>query len=214
MDKITNIQASKCKVSQYIQPVQLDYDQDGRHKVWHLMKVHDSVSVILFNVSRQVLLFVRQFRPAIYYNNAVKMGDDIPESIDTNKYPGSTGITLELCAGIVDKNLTLAEITKEEIQEECGYDVPVSSLQKITSYRSGVGILGSTQTLFYAEIVDEMKVADGGGNDYEGEFIEVVELTIPEVKKLIYDETLPRPAPLLFALSWFLNEKLPEKTLT
>lgn len=50
--------------------------------------------------------------------------------------PASKGITYELCAGIVDKpELSLEEIACEEILEECGYEVPVTSLKKITSYR-------------------------------------------------------------------------------
>jgi 8-oxo-dGTP pyrophosphatase MutT (NUDIX family) len=34
-------------------------------------------------------------------------------------------MTLELCAGIVDKSLSLVEIAQEEILEECGYKVMV-----------------------------------------------------------------------------------------
>jgi UDP-sugar diphosphatase len=55
--------------------------------------------------------------------------------IDTSKYPPETGITLELCAGIVDKDLPLEEVARIEVLEECGYDVPVSNLQRIISYR-------------------------------------------------------------------------------
>jgi UDP-sugar diphosphatase len=39
-------------------------------------------------------------------------------------------MTIELCAGIVDKDLPLAEIVKEEIEEECGYAVPLESIEK------------------------------------------------------------------------------------
>lgn len=50
--------------------------------------------------------------------------------------PVSAGVTYELCAGLVDKpNLTLEEIARQEVLEECGYDVPVTKLRKITSYR-------------------------------------------------------------------------------
>lgn len=49
--------------------------------------------------------------------------------------PGSCGLTLELCAGIVDKQIPLKEIAREEVLEECGYDVPADSLQQIISYR-------------------------------------------------------------------------------
>ena len=55
--------------------------------------------------------------------------------VDTKKYPGSLGITYELCAGIVDKNVSLAEIAKMEVLEECGYDVPIDSIEKVTSFK-------------------------------------------------------------------------------
>jgi len=60
---------------------------------------------------------------------------DRERTIDTSKYLPETGITLELCAGIVDKDLPLEEVAKIEVLEECGYDVPVSNLERIISYR-------------------------------------------------------------------------------
>ena len=57
------------------------------------------------------------------------------ETIDPVKYPAKLGITIELCAGIVDKDASLEQIAKEEIHEECGYDVPIENIQKIKSFR-------------------------------------------------------------------------------
>ena len=34
--------------------------------------------------------------------------------------PGSDGVTFELCAGIVDKQISLEQIAKEEVLEETG----------------------------------------------------------------------------------------------
>lgn len=50
--------------------------------------------------------------------------------------PASAGVTYELCAGLVDKpDLSLEEIARQEVLEECGYDVLASKLKRITSYR-------------------------------------------------------------------------------
>lgn len=65
---------------------------------------------------------------------------------------GFLGFTCELCAGIVDKSLSLSEIAHEEIMEECGYNVPASSLEVITSFNSSVGTAGSTQTLYFGKV--------------------------------------------------------------
>ncbi len=44
--------------------------------------------------------------------------------LDTSGTSGEEGITVELCAGIVDKDdLSPKQIAKEEVLEECGYDV-------------------------------------------------------------------------------------------
>ncbi len=58
------------------------------------------------------------------------------EGTSSHQPPASVGVTYELCAGLVDKpNLSLEEIARQEVLEECGYDVPVTKLRKITSYR-------------------------------------------------------------------------------
>lgn len=51
------------------------------------------------------------------------------------KYPVSLAFTNELCAGIVDKSKPLIEIAKEEILEECGYNVPVERIELVMTYR-------------------------------------------------------------------------------
>ena len=60
---------------------------------------------------------------------------DEKDVIDTDKHPGSIGVTHELCAGIVDKEKPLVEIAQEEILEECGYKVELSKIERISSFR-------------------------------------------------------------------------------
>ena len=55
--------------------------------------------------------------------------------IDQKQFPGHLGVTIELCAGIVDKGLSLLEIARAEVLEECGYNVPADRFCKITSCR-------------------------------------------------------------------------------
>ena len=53
---------------------------------------------------------------------------------------GSLGITLELCAGIVDKEgKSLAEIAAEEVEEECGYHVDLNQVEFVQTFRGAIG---------------------------------------------------------------------------
>lgn len=49
--------------SPYVKPFRLYYVQSGQEKSWDLLKVHDSVSIIIYNKTRNKLVFVKQFRP-------------------------------------------------------------------------------------------------------------------------------------------------------
>ncbi|CAH2983256.1 unnamed protein product [Chilo suppressalis] len=204
MEDLEQVYVSPLPDSPYVKPFRLNYTQNGKQKSWDLLEVHNSVAIIVFNVTRKVMIFVKQFRPAIYYNSVHP--EDRNDFIDTKKYPASLGIALEMCAGIIDKDKPTIEIAKEEVLEECGYNVEVENLQKIMSYRSGVGVQGSLQTLYYCEVTDDMKTEQGGGVD--DEIIEVVEMTIPQIEKMLNSEgPLASPPSCLFSLMWFLHNK-------
>ncbi|KAH9512296.1 Nudix hydrolase 14, chloroplastic [Bulinus truncatus] len=205
MDKITNVTLSTCENSKFLKPRRIHYKQNGVDKIWDAMTVHDGVAVLLFNTSRKVFVFVRQFRPAIYINSVKTEIKDGVETVNTNTYPGSLGLTIELCAGIIDKNKSIPEIAKEEILEECGYQVPLENLRKITTCRNGVGTTGGLIHLYYAEITDEMKVGSGGGMASEGEMIDTVEMSVEEGRQLMFDENVNRVHGLIFAIYWFLD---------
>ena len=65
---------------------------------------------------------------------------------------GSLGITLELCAGIVDKEgKSLAEIAAEEVEEECGYHVDLKQVEFVQTFRGAIGT-GSLNEKWITEI--------------------------------------------------------------
>lgn len=204
MNKLTKVTLKPLEQSRYVKPYTMFYTQNGKEKTWDLLTVHDSVSIIVYNISRNVLVFVKQFRPAVYLGNIPE--SDRNEAIDTNKYPAELGITLELCAGIVDKDLPLEEVAAEEVLEECGYSVNACNLERVASYLSGVGTTGSRQTSYYCEVTDDMKVSQGGGVD--DEIIEVVEMTVPNIKKYVSQNHVLSPPSFLFNIHWFLHNKV------
>ena len=91
------------------------------------------MAIVIFNTESRRFIFVQQFRPAVYMSKAGS-GLDVGDQVDTDKFPGSLGLTLELCAGIVDKKLSLEEIAVEEVKEECGYQVSPGKLTKIVTF--------------------------------------------------------------------------------
>ena len=136
--------------------------------------------------------------------------DYVPvEDLSTIFTPSSTGLTYELCAGVVDSENSYEQITKEEILEECGYDVPLNCIERVMSYYSSVGVSGSYQILFYAEVSDDMLVNQGGGSAAEGEMIDVVYVPLDEITTFMYDEKKPKPPSAVLAIMWFLQHKLP-----
>ncbi|TDA67142.1 NUDIX hydrolase [Sulfuricurvum sp. IAE1] len=182
---IQEITVLPCEKSDYVRPKRLSYRQDGILKTWDMVEVHDSVAILLFHAEHDSLIVVRQFRPPVYLKNG-------------------EGYTYELCAGIVDKDKPLRKIAHEEVLEECGYDVPLERIERVTSFYTAVGFAGSVQTLYYAVVDDSMKVSDGGGIDVEA--IEVVEIPRCEAKHFAMDETKAKTPGLMFGFSWFLEK--------
>ncbi|XP_025895002.1 uridine diphosphate glucose pyrophosphatase isoform X1 [Nothoprocta perdicaria] len=217
MEAIEELEIQPCASSLYLRPFRLCYRQNGSKKAWDFMRTHDSVSILIFNTSRQCFVVVKQFRPAVYMCEVERHCPRVFQNQDRENLghledplPAVAGVTYELCAGIVDKpGLSIEETACEEISEECGYNVPAADLRKITSYRSGVGLTGSRHTLFYAEVTDQMKTGEGGGQPEEGELIEVVEIPLEESMKFAFDESIPKTPGVILGVMWFQNNIAP-----
>ncbi|WP_304544688.1 NUDIX hydrolase [Sulfurimonas microaerophilic] len=182
MDKITCVKA--LEEPQYIQPIEIHYTQNEQKKKWEAIISHDSVAILLWHKEKDAFIIVKQLRPPVF--NLHK-----------------DGYMHELCAGIVDKETSLIQIAKEEVQEECGYDIPTDNLHYITSFFTSVGISGAKQTLYYGEIDESMRVHDGGG--IHEEEIEVIELKTDEAKKFMFDESFQKTPGMMMAFYWFFE---------
>ena len=185
---IKDFKISELNNTKFVHPVKITYNQNGVNKAWEAVKSFDSVSVLLFNVNKNAFLLVKQFRPPVYLNDQSNL------------------CTYELCAGIIDKNISLEMIVKEEIDEECGYDVPLENIEKISSFYTNVGVSGAKQHLYYAKIDDSMKSHSGGG--IHDEQIETMYLNVEEYEEFIYDESKAKTPGLMFSFLWFMEKKL------
>jgi UDP-sugar diphosphatase len=184
---IKDFKTSELTQTKFIHPVKVSFNQNGKDKTWEAVRSHDSVAILLYHQEKNAFLLVKQFRAPVYLN-------------DINKT-----YTYELCAGLVDKDKSLIEIAKEEIDEECGYDVALSDIQKVTSFFTNVGVSGGCQHLFFAKINESMKIHEGGGiND---EQIELHFLPIEKSDELIFDESKAKTPGLMFSFYWFLKNQ-------
>ncbi len=183
---ISDIQLTKCEDSSFVKTQRMLYKQKNIEKAWDMVQVHDSVSILIYHKQKDAFILVKQFRPPVFLHN-------------------EDGYTYELCAGIVDKEITLEQIAKEEIDEECGYDVPLEQIERVTSFYTAVGFAGAQQTLYYCEVSDEMKIHEGGGVHVED--IEVVYLDVNVAKAFILDETKAKTPGIMYAMMWWFQQQ-------
>lgn len=183
MAKINSVE--RLKNPSFIKPIKINYTEKNRQKTWEAVISHDSVSILLWHEEKESFVVVKQLRAPV---------------LNSNK---TNGYMYELCAGIVDKDTTNIQIAKEEILEECGFDVELEDIEKISSFYTSVGISGAMQTLYFAKIDDSMKVNDGGGLIEED--IEVIYIPLANAKKFMLDESYQKTPGMMMAFYWFFD---------
>lgn len=196
MNDISNVRVKPFSSSEY-KPFTMHYVQNGVKKTWDLLVLDERVVVIVFNTTKNTLLFLRQFRPAVYYGSIPE--EDRKEIIDTNKYSPELGITVELCCRKVSNQSSHSEDAKAEVLGTFGYDVPLSHFKKVAGYRAGVGTTGNKQTAFYCEVTEDMKISQGLKDDT----VEIVEMTVDEIKRYLQQKHVRSPPNFLFGVYWF-----------
>jgi UDP-sugar diphosphatase len=169
----------------FIRPFKIEYILNNTQREWEAVESHNSVAILLYHKEKDAFVVVKQLRPTVLY--ATK----------------KDGYMYELCAGIIDKEKSDKEIAKEEILEECGYDVPLEKIKKITTFYTSVGISGTSQTLYYAELQESMHTTEGGG--LEDESIEVIYIPKKEVKQFMFDEKYKKTPGMMMAFYWFFD---------
>lgn len=123
MNKITDV-IIKPLNSTVCKPFTLHYTQNGFKKTWDLVIADDNIVVLVYNITRQVLLFQKLFKPSVYYSAVPE--NERNERIDTEKYPPDLGITLEFCNSEVKDKADLVEEARKTVQSAFGmYNVCV-----------------------------------------------------------------------------------------
>jgi GDP-mannose pyrophosphatase NudK len=124
----------------------------------------NGATILLYDKNNGNVILTRQFRLPTFIN-----GND-------------TGMMIEACAGLLD-NDNPEDCIKRETEEETGYKI--SKVEKIFEAYMSPGSVTEILHFFIAEYSREMKIAEGGGLDDEGENIEVLELSFDEALQMI-----------------------------
>ncbi|CAI2355123.1 unnamed protein product [Caenorhabditis sp. 36 PRJEB53466] len=206
--------------SAYQEGMEMAYTVDGQPRVGEFNRKMGSVAILIFHRELDCFMLVRQFRPAIFTAHVSRLPENVGKDLNEiqwSDYDPEVGHTVELCAGLIDKDgLTLEEIAAEEIAEECGYRVDPDRLLEISTFVVGAHQSGNAQYLFYVEVDESMKISEGGGNAHEGEFISKVFLTVPQAKSIARPAEhthadVKGPPGVLFALQWWFLVLDPRK---
>ncbi|MBZ4042548.1 NUDIX domain-containing protein [Flavobacterium hibisci] len=147
--------------------VTFNYKKENQPVESHIREVYDrgnGAGILLYNSSKKTVILTRQFRLPTYLNG--------------NK----TGMMIEVCAGLLDKD-NAEEAIIRETEEETGYRL--SKVQKVIETYMSPGSVTEILYLFVGEYNESMKVSEGGGLDAEQENIEVLEFTFDEAYTMI-----------------------------
>jgi len=124
----------------------------------------NGATILLYNKANQTVILTRQFRIPTYLNG------------------NESGMLIETCAGLLDKDNPETAI-KRETEEETGYQI--RHLEKVFEAYMSPGSVTEILYFFVAEYAKDMKVSEGGGHHDEQENIEVLELGFNEALTMI-----------------------------
>lgn len=126
----------------------------------------DGAGILLYNKEKGTVILTKQFRMPTFLND------------------NETGLLVEICAGMLDKDNPEACIIRET-EEEVGYRL--KEVKKVFEGYSSPGVMTEKMHFFIGEYTDTMKVNDGGGLQSEHEDIEVLEMPFNEAIRMLND---------------------------
>jgi nudix-type nucleoside diphosphatase (YffH/AdpP family) len=124
----------------------------------------NGAAILLYNTAQRTVILTRQFR--------------MPTFINGNE----TGMLIEACAGLLDKD-DPENCARRETEEETGYKIV--EVKKIFEAFMSPGSVTEKLYFFIAAYEPSMKKSSGGGVAHEQEDIEVLEFTIDKAMAMI-----------------------------
>ncbi|EAQ63554.1 putative mutT/NUDIX family protein [Marinomonas sp. MED121] len=124
----------------------------------------DGAAVLLFNYSRKTVVLVKQFRLPTYLN------------------ANSSGLMIEVCAGVLD-GMSPEECIKKETLEETGFRI--ENPEPVMTVYMSPGAVTEKNHLFVADYSSVGRPSLGGGLASENEYIEVLELSFEQAYSML-----------------------------
>lgn len=150
-----------------LRKITYEYTKKDGTKLTQSREAYDrgnGATILLYNIKQKTVILTRQFR--------------LPTFINGNE----TGMLIEACAGLLDKE-NAEDCIRRETEEETGYKI--TDVRKIFEAYMSPGSVTEILYFFIAEYSKEMKVTEGGGAEDEEENIEVLELGIDKAMDMI-----------------------------
>ena len=150
-----------------LKKITYNYKNKDGTMITHKLEAYDrgnGATILLYNKEYKTVILTRQFR--------------LPTFVNGNE----TGMMIEACAGLLDKD-NAEDCIRRETEEETGYRI--NYVRKIFEAYMSPGSVTEILYFFIAEYEASMKVNEGGGVEHEQENIEVLELNIEQAMEMI-----------------------------
>mgnify|MGYP001799456209 CR=1 FL=1 len=129
----------------------------------------NGATILLYNREHKTVILTKQFRLPTYING------------------NESGLMIEACAGLLDKD-NPEDCIKKEAEEETGYRI--QKVEKVFEAYMSPGSVTEILYFFLAEYDHDMKIGDGGGLESEQEYIEVLELPFKKALQMVSTEEI------------------------
>lgn len=142
----------------------VDSESNRKTQVREVYDRGNGATILLYNKEQKTVILTRQFR--------------LPSFVNGNP----TGMLIEACAGLLDKD-NPEDCIRRETEEETGYKI--AEVRKVFEAYMSPGSVTEILHFFIAAYAASMKVNEGGGIEQEQENIEVLEIPFQQAMDMI-----------------------------
>jgi nudix-type nucleoside diphosphatase (YffH/AdpP family) len=165
---IKNVQLQVLSDNWYtLRKVTFDFQQKNGNWQTQNREAYDrgnGATILLYNADQGTVILTRQFRMPTYLNG------------------NETGMLIEACAGLLDKD-NAEDCIRRETEEETGYKI--TEVRKVFEAYMSPGSVTEILYFFVAAYTKEQKVHEGGGLEDDQEDIEVLEIPFEKALNMI-----------------------------